>query len=480
MNRATRMETPYRDRPERPGLRRALVPLLASLALVAASRPAPLRTTAEIEKILARGPHAGECEQCHVMHGAETSLPELHALVGPDDNSLCDRCHTSPWTTGSYAGTWIYAGSSHGSSPNAAWPGPSPPARTELGAAGKCVNCHDAHGWQDGQGDIPGLAVAREEQLCLACHSGSPASTNVGADYVKAFRHPTTTISGIHTGPEESSPTDFGAAPANRRHAECVDCHNPHVATHDPSTPPPDDNLSRVNYGVSRVRVTNGGAGSPPTFTFVAASDTLSPPLAEYELCFKCHSSWTVQPSGQTDLAAALNPSNPSYHPVESVGRDPSIRIGAFAPGWGPTSLTRCGSCHGSDFGTTEGPHGSSYRYILRASYAASTAPRTMTSDEICFTCHAYDVYANPTSSAATLTQSRFNEPGDAKGHARHVGEENVPCYGCHVTHGSSTLPHLLVTGRIPGIAAYTETPTGGTCQPTCHGSESYSVNYAR
>ena len=78
------------------------------------------------------------------------------------------------------------------------------------------------------------------------------------------------------------------------------------------------------------------------------------------------------------------------------------------------------------------------------------------------------------------LSASRFNPPAAERGHQFHVANQNVPCYACHVTHGSSTLPHLLVLGRSPGLVAYTRTPTGGTCTPTCHAPRDYMVNYAR
>jgi hypothetical protein len=227
--------------------------------------------------------------------------------------------------------------------------------------------------------------------------------------------------------------------------------------------------------------VTNGAAGTAPAYRFAAGSDTVSAPRAEYQLCFKCHSSWTTQPTGQTDLALALNPANASYHPVEGPGADRTIDPGAFVLGWSATSLTRCGDCHGSDFpGAAAGPHGSSYRYILRQSYTASSTPRTMASDELCFRCHAYDVYGNPNSSDPTRALSRFNKPGATMGHAEHVGAQQVPCYACHITHGAPSERHLLVTGRAPGILLFTETMSGGSCQATCHVARSYTTNYAR
>jgi hypothetical protein len=197
-------------------------------------------------------------------------------------------------------------------------------------------------------------------------------------------------------------------------------------------------------------------------------------------VCFKCHSSWTTQPTGQTDLALELNPSNASYHPVEAPGRNSNIAAGSFVPGWSASRLTRCGDCHGSDFpGSPRGPHGSSNRYILQQPYTASSQPRLMASDEACFSCHSYEVYGNPTSPDMVRASSRFNAPGATQGHAEHVAA-SVSCYACHVTHGAPYQGHLIVTGRSPGITAFTETPDGGTCQSTCHDQKSYTVNYAR
>jgi predicted CXXCH cytochrome family protein len=464
-------------------LDRILIPAIAALLLLAppargAAAPSrPARPLDVIRMVLSHGPHAGECDRCHTMHGEE-GIPEGFALVGPNDNSLCASCHRDAWSGGSYPDPWTYARSSHGQDPNAVWPGPEPYPRTEIGAAGKCVNCHDPHGWTDAQGEIPVLAYAREEALCLRCHDGSPAS-NVAQDFLKPYTHPTVGTAGVHSDTLETSPDAFGAAPQNRRHAECEDCHNPHVATADPLGVPPAPALSRVNYGVSRVRAIQGGAGAPPAFIFIAGSDTLSAPATEAQLCYKCHSSWSVQPPGQTDLALVLNPANPSYHPVEDVGRDLSISLNAFAPGWSATSRTRCGDCHGGDFGTARGPHGSNYRYILRKPYSPSSLPRMIDRDELCFTCHAWSVYADPLASGAVRAASRFNAPGAGKGHAEHA-EEDVPCSACHVTHGSTTQRHLIGTSRTPGIVSYTESASGGSCTPTCHGPKTYDVNYAR
>lgn len=455
-----------------------IVVLMAGLLVAAAPLPRLARRPGDIPGLLGQGPHTQECSRCHSQHGSYDVTYD-HALIGPDDNTLCASCHVVPWAGGSYPGTSPYVGSAHGSETGVVWPGPDPPARAEPEAAGKCLNCHDPHGWLDAQGVISGLLNGREEALCLACHDGSPAATNVRVDQLKPFRHPTQDYAGRHTGAAESLPTDFGAAPLNQRHAECADCHNPHVARADRFAPGTDQTSKRL-LGVSRLDVSNGPAGTPPSFTFIPGSDTLSAPGGDWQVCFKCHSSWTTQPSGQTDLARVLNPNNPSYHPVEATGRDATLRADSFVPGVSTLTRTPCGSCHGSDDPMSKGPHGSLYPSILRAPYDASPARRNMAANELCFTCHSYDVYANKDAPESVRSASRFNKPNADKGHAEHVMEENVPCASCHVTHGSTTLGHLLVTGRNPGIVSYTQTANGGTCAATCHGSESYNVNYAR
>jgi hypothetical protein len=103
-----------------------------------------------------------------------------------------------------------------------------------------------------------------------------------------------------------------------------------------------------------------------------------------------------------------------------------------------------------------------------------------MSSNETCFQCHDANVYWNNSSLNTVKSNSRWNPPGFKEGHTYHVSSRSVPCYACHSSHGEATRPHLIVTGRNPGLTAYTETATGGTCSPTCHGSKTYTLNYAR
>jgi predicted CXXCH cytochrome family protein len=442
-------------------------------------RQPPPRTPERLMQIMTASPHAGDCASCHTMHGADLPTPQEHALTGPDDNTFCDQCHASPLTGESYSGTRTYDGSAHATGQATVWPGPYPQARTEPGAEGKCLNCHDPHGWEDADGTIPNLALGREEVLCITCHDGAHARSDVRTDMNKSYAHPTRDYKNRHSGPAESDPSQFAISPVNHRHAECVDCHNPHVSRTSEPLPPPPPAASKRLLGVSRVAVLNGPAGTVPGYTFIAASDTITAPVTEYQLCFKCHSSWTTQPNAQTDFGKVMNPANPSTHPVEAPGANANIDAGAFTGGWNSSSMLRCGDCHGSELGGTAGPHGSIYAGILSKPYAASPAPHLSTSDELCFNCHTFAAYADSTAPASVLAASRFNAPGAVRGHAGHVGLQ-IPCYACHTTHGSTTLPHLIVTGRNPGILSYSESPTGGTCTATCHVARTYNTNYAR
>ena len=103
-----------------------------------------------------------------------------------------------------------------------------------------------------------------------------------------------------------------------------------------------------------------------------------------------------------------------------------------------------------------------------------------MARTELCFKCHRYDTYANPNSGNTIMGYSRWNMPNTDKGHAYHVSTQRYSCFNCHETHGSTNRPTMMVTGRSPGINSYSQTATGGSCSPTCHGTETYTLNYAR
>jgi hypothetical protein len=256
----------------------------------------------------------------------------------------------------------------------------------------------------------------------------------------------------------------------------CTNCHNTHTVRTDTMAAIPPEASYRLQQ-VSRVAVLNGAPGTRPLFTSRAANDPA--PANEYEICFKCHSSFVPLTPGQPDLAVLTNPNNTSFHPIQARGRNSNISYEAFEDGWSWDSLLFCSDCHGSDDALVNGPHGSAYEHILKRRSFTSSMPQTMAPEDLCFTCHRWSVYGDGAADGTAQRASRFNDPG-SHGHAWHVGLQRVPCYACHVTHGSVSNPALIATGRTPGIMAFTHNAGGGTCTPTCHASRTWQVNYAR
>ena len=420
----------------------------------------------------------GACEQCHDGHGSRRGIdnggPFDRTLFAPNDDELCFECHSSASPGRVYPGNVQWAASAHAQSSDMVWPGPDPAPR-EPSDAGKCINCHDPHGAADAAGTIPSMTRRREESLCVGCHNGSPAP-DVNAQFEKEFRHPVS-LTKKHNADEAAieTPSCFAATPINNRHAECGDCHNPHIANDDsiPATAP---DAARRNFGVSRVTVANGAAGSVPTYNWRAADDPSH--ARQFEICFKCHSSWTQLPGSSPDLARLTNPNNASYHPIQAEGKN-AIAAASFVSGWTWDRLVYCTDCHGSDEPSTRGPHGSANRFLLKRPAPATSALQPMAPSDLCFSCHRHEVYADSAADAATQSASRFNLPA-RRGHAYHTGSQDVPCYACHATHGAVSQPALIATGRMPGIVIYTQNAGGGSCTPTCHETRTYSANYAR
>ena len=403
----------------------------------------------------------GGCMHCHDPRSGD----------GRRGKVRCQDCHASPSRLGAYPGTATYARSAH-ASPWSVWPEQDPRRKAREG--GDCSACHDPHGERDAAGLVPSLARAREEVLCLACHDGAPAK-DVRPQLGQIHVHPWAAVAGRHA-PEERGAEGSQPGAANARHAECVDCHNPHAVRRDAVRPLPPDAPGALQ-GVARVRVSNGAAGTIPTFSFAGPEDATEP--LEYEVCFRCHSSYAAQRPGARDLAVALNPANASTHPVEARGANPGIAPGAFVPGWSSDSTVLCSDCHAGDRGV-RGPHASSHRYLLKARYPAEPGRASASPEDLCFGCHAFGPYADATAGAATLAQSRFNPPSSAAGHAYHVAARGIGCWTCHESHGSPTVPGLLSPGRPGGIVSFARTAGGGTCTTACHLPRSYALNYPR
>jgi predicted CXXCH cytochrome family protein len=402
----------------------------------------------------------------------------------------------------------------------------SPHANYTL-ASDACAACHSTHIAQ-------GPYLERQSAisaLCFTCHDGSGAVANIKAEYtsnpVPKPNDPTTSSYYSHPATAPSNHTsDQGQEFAGvlNRHAQCVDCHQPHNS--DVTVP-----VGQVDgwtaggpiRGASGVAVANGTANTTPTFTWQRTT------TLEYQLCFKCHSGYTQLLARDTahpsrwalDKAVELNPANVSYHPVEAQGKNQTNAMAASLSGlatgklwiFSTTSTIRCENCHGTSIATNPAVnaqidnHASANRGILLRNYrdrVLKPASESYLAGDfaLCYLCHAeapmkaiggspradtnFSLHGKHVSGLALIGSGGTDI--DVAG----AGQGNAVCAECHFRiHGDA----LAVNGQTPapglvnfapdvqpndgstnpslrGVFQFVPaTPTSlGTCTLTCHG----------
>ena len=380
-------------------------------------------------------------------------------------------------------------------------PAPGDPHGDHSPLPDSCAGCHRSHNSQG--------AVLRqgwpEEAVCFSCHSSAGPGTNLLPPFVnlvntgtRFFKHDVTQTSSTHQAGESNS-GNFGMG---NRHIECEDCHDPHNAARGAATAPI---LPLELAGISGVDPLWNGPGAPTSYNWLPNADR------EYQVCFKCHSSFTSLPTykpdgwngsayitdglrkltnagqGQVpdsrDLAREFNPNQASFHPVVAQGRNQSMPAGSFVNGWSQTSMVYCTDCHNTPNASTEGsgPHGSPRLHILNggANYSTvvSNGSARVSSAEVCFQCHNFDVYVL---GEGNITNFEY--------HKKHLDNDwGTTCYTCHDTHGSEQL-HLInfdasamtfLNGRNSRTAWYNDPVSGQAgCFLSCHGESHNPEEY--
>lgn len=298
-----------------------------------------------------------------------------------------------------------------------------------------CLTCHQGHG----RSNSPMLAGPQKE-TCLTCHGGQGARQEAVR---RGLLHPAATPPDISRAlllPHQH-PIDPLAA-SSREGVTCTSCHAPHRG---------------------RIPTAAGGKKLSPK----------NPRRFEFELCESCHGYQRALTQSFTDISRYFDSLSRSYHPVHqpSPERSPSLQ-----PELSGKEIN-CTDCHGSDDPQgPQGPHGSSTRFLLRASYATTAgqgeSPETYA---LCYRCHQREKVIS--------SQSPFPH------HRQHVVEERASCATCHSGHGSLHNRALIRFGEetiLAGVAPaasgrlqfVSSGPGQGSCFLTCHGKNHDPLSY--
>ena len=341
-----------------------------------------------------------QCTSCHDPH---SDAFQKFLVTTVENGELCVTCHLKDGWPGSSHATSPAQWNGSGEDP---WPGSPYPSVGQ----NACISCHTPH-----SATHPERLLRRdpEEEICLACHTGNVASTNVAVQLAKPSHHPVIETSGIHDPPEDPLVMD--------RHVFCADCHNPHAVNSSGAQAPDVSGRQLFVRGIDL-------SGTP-----------IEPALFAYEVCFKCHGlaeaplPRVIRLDNTTNVRLEIHASNPSFHPVTAVGTNPDVS--SLIPPLLPSSQIYCHDCHNTDEApapgptTPLGPHGSTNGPILEREYPLHDfVSQSSAAYALCYKCHDEDRL----------------EDDSAFEHKRHLQNADAPCVACHDPHGSRTNTHLI------------------------------------
>lgn len=310
------------------------------------------------------------------------------------------------------------------------------------GGSEGCITCHGNPQRKHNPVRMPPGAIADRADL-----------KNIEAEFYKTFRHPTFDTPGRHRANEILPETDSKAL----RHADCVDCHNPHYVT-----------TENRFAGIKGKRIVN----------------QLADVTKEFELCYRCHGDSVNLPGKYTNKRIEFSLNNPSYHPVEGEGKNSAV-VSLLSPykekkvAPDDISVISCADCHSND--DPDGPkgvHGSRNRFILTDNFDASdNIAESSFTYALCYRCH---------SRTSILANESF------KYHALHIQGKSfalagTSCFTCHNSHGSVDAKYLLqfnklvVSPNSKGLLKFVEKGTAkfsGECYLSCHGVEHNPKSY--
>ncbi|HYG35311.1 MAG TPA: cytochrome c3 family protein [Clostridia bacterium] len=384
-----------------------------------------------------------QCTSCHSPHDNQFGK---FLVQSTQASALCLNCHDVRY----------WQESSHSISPKT-WNGsgnnPWPHTSYTTVAANACESCHAPH---NAGTKARLLNYSDEEKNCFTCHSGTVAAKDIQAEFNKFSAHPIFQTSHVH------DPMEDTVNP--QRHVECADCHNAHASKSTSATAP---NASGALAGVKGV---NASGAVVNTVAF------------EYELCFRCHADSVGRGPArverqfpQTNTRIEFQSSNPSFHPIETVGKNPNVP--SLISPWTTSSRMYCTDCHNNNQGPgnngtgPNGPHGSIYSPILERQLLLTDGnPENANTYALCYKCH---------SQSSILSDQSFSK------HRLHVTDLRTACTTCHDPHGVEQQAKLINFNRNytspSSNGRYEYRSTGvrtGNCSVTCHGVDHTDWSY--
>lgn len=280
-----------------------------------------------------------------------------------------------------------------------------------------CSSCHRPHG-------APGTAMLEQDKraMCFVCHGSAPggvpgdSSIDIETPMSKPFKHEVLATTNPHRFDEVMPEQDAGYD----RHVTCEDCHSIHRST--PANP----------VGWVKGYSSGGTVTRPANF--------------EYEVCYKCHSDSANLPSNQTNKRVQFNLANPSYHPVEGIGKNNDVP--SLIPPLTVSDIILCTSCHGNDdvsAGAARGPHGSNYASMLKYYYRTNDQwPESFAEYELCYRCHQRDDGSTGILNDASFQRHQLHVAGS-------VNNDPTTCKTCHDAHGTPIYAKLIEFDTAPG-----------------------------
>jgi len=403
-----------------------------------------------------------QCTSCHDPHG--TIYPSF-MVTSLENGVLCEACHdkrywnTNPSVHRDSVATWNQSGEN--------------PYHLDMGSAGftddtpqiqSCLACHRGHGGMAGKSLLKGTnplsgLIEDEEWTCLNCHNGNVASKDIDSMFIRLSKHDVKGVSGAHIpsrgfsgDPVRETATNLGT----NRHAECVDCHNPHGAEAGNHT------IGGLNGNIIAPNLLGSWGVKPTTWPLSGpaliyqvvdfTSTTPGGDNLEGYLCLKCHSYYAYGimppdvPSGnadgsivrESDPTEDFNINNEGFHPVFGLGKNrplPTANPNWPANGLGLTntftyidfsgvgtrtgffnvtheSTMTCTDCHGPDSASDpQGPHASNNKWVLRNNERGVGSIQNF-----CYNCHRRDVYGDEGYVGPNANFSRVPHPVDGLG----------------------------------------------------------------